>query len=89
MSNSDHAPDKPPALPRQEPPQRSGCLTALMAISGVILLLPGLCALLFGGLSISDRSQIASDIAPLIFLGLAVGAGGVGLIWAAIRRRRS
>lgn len=83
-------PDGSPPLPMPPPlpSQRGGCLTALMAISGIILLLPGLCALLFGGLSIFDRSQIAFDIAPLIILGLLVGAGGVALIWAAFRGRR-
>jgi hypothetical protein len=51
-------------------------------------LLPGLCALLFGGISISDRGQIDSDVSPLVFLGLVVGLGGVALIWAAIKGRR-
>ncbi len=59
-----------------------------MAIFGIIMLLPGLCALLFGGISISDRGQIDSDVAPLVFLGLVVGLGGVALIWAAIKGRR-
>jgi hypothetical protein len=89
MSNSDRTPDRPPQLLPQEPRQRSGCLTALMAISGVILLLPGLCALLFGGISISEGGKIASDIAPLVFLGLVVGIGGVALIWAAIKGRKA
>lgn len=73
MSNIAPPPPPPPAAP----PQRGGCLTALMAISGVILLLPGLCALLFGGISISEGGKIDSDIAPLVFLGLVVGIGGV------------
>ncbi|PDT89595.1 hypothetical protein CO669_15055 [Bradyrhizobium sp. Y36] len=78
------------ALPPPPPPvPRSGCLTAFMAISGIILLLPGLCALLFGGISISDGGKIDSDIAPLIFLGLVVGIGGVALIWAAIKGRKA
>jgi hypothetical protein len=47
-----------------------------MAIFGIILLLPGACALLFGGISISDRGRIDSDVAPLVFLGLVVGLGG-------------
>ncbi|MGY8638916.1 hypothetical protein RAD15_41255 [Bradyrhizobium sp. 14AA] len=68
---------------------RSGCLTALMAIFGIILLLPGLCALLFGGISISESGRIDSDIAPLVFLGVVVGIGGVALIWAAIKGRKA
>ncbi|MVT77948.1 hypothetical protein GPL20_33695 [Bradyrhizobium cajani] len=68
---------------------RSGCLTALMAIAGVILLLPGLCALLFGGASVIEGGKIDSDIAPLVFLGLVVGIGGAVLIWAAIVGRKA
>jgi hypothetical protein len=88
MSISDAPPPAPPGPPPAPPNQRSGCLTALMAISGIILLLPGACALLFGGISISDRGRIDSDVAPLVFLGLVVGLGGVALIWAAIKGRR-
>ena len=81
----------PPVLPPVPTPDqaRSGCLTAFMVISGIILLLPGLCALLFGGISISEGGRIESDIAPLIFLGLVVGVGGVALIWAAIKGRKA
>lgn len=88
MSNVD---TPPPVSPRTPPPPipRSGCLTALMAIFGMFMLLPGVCALLFGGISISDRGRIDSDIAPLVFLGLVVGLGGVALIWAAIKGRRA
>ncbi|WP_342736465.1 hypothetical protein [Bradyrhizobium sp. B117] len=68
---------------------RSGCLTALMVISGLVLLLPGLCALLFGADSVIDGGKIDSDIAPLVFLGLVVGIGGVALIWAAIKGRKA
>jgi hypothetical protein len=59
-----------------------------MVIAGVILLLPGLCALLFGGAALFDGGKLGADIASLVFLGLVVGAGGVALIWAAIRGRQ-
>ncbi len=85
MSDSNRMPPAPPPPPTAP---RSGCLTALMAIFGIMLLLPGVCALLFGGISISDSGRIDSDIAPLVFLGLVVGLGGVALIWAAIKGRR-
>ncbi|MCK1298600.1 hypothetical protein IVB33_15035 [Bradyrhizobium sp. 24] len=88
MSISDTPSPAPPGPPPAPPNKRSGCLTALMAIFGIILLLPGACALLFGGISISDRGRIDSDVAPLVFLGLVVGLGGVALIWAAIKGRR-
>jgi hypothetical protein len=90
MSNSDQTPpDKTPEPFRQETQRRSGCLTALMAIFGIIMLLPGLCALLFGGISVFGGGGIQSGEAPLVFLGLLVGIFGVALIWAAIKGRRS
>lgn len=88
MSISDTPPPASPGPPPAPTEKRSGCLTALMAIFGIMLLLPGICAMLFGGISISDSGKIASDIAPLVFLGLVVGIGGVALIWAAVKGRR-
>jgi hypothetical protein len=79
----------PPDLPPQNQQQRSGCLTALMAIAGIFMLLPGLCALLFGGMSVVEGGQIPSDIASLVFLGLVIGIGGIVMIWAAIMGRKS
>lgn len=81
----------PPILPPVPTPSeaRSGCLTALMVLGGIVMLLPGLCALLFGGASVIDSGKIDSDIAPLVFLGLVVGIGGAVLIWAAIRGRKA
>ncbi len=55
-----------------------------MVLAGIILLLPGLCAVLFGGMSIT-QPHFDSGFAPFILLGLLVGAGGVMLIVAAIR----
>ena len=85
---SDSSPT-PPAVPPQIQQPRSGCLTALMAIAGIFMLLPGLCALLFGGMSVVEGGQIPSDIASLVFLGLVIGIGGVVLIWAAIMGRKA
>ena len=79
----------PPAVPPQIQQPRSGCLTALMAIAGIFMLLPGLCALLFGGMSVVEGGQIPSDIASLVFLGLVIGIGGVVMIWAAIVGRKA
>ncbi|WBL79125.1 hypothetical protein I3J27_01500 [Bradyrhizobium xenonodulans] len=89
MSNPDNQ-QPASALPPPPPPTpRSGCLTALMAILGIFMLLPGLCALLFGGMSVVEDGRIAADMAPLVFLGLVVGIGGAALIWAAIKGRKA
>lgn len=88
MSTSDTPPPSPPVPPPAPTEKRGGCLTALMAIFGIFMLLPGLCAMLFGGMSVVEDGKIAADIAPLVFLGIVVGIGGVALIWAAIKGRR-
>ena len=84
MSNIETPP--PPLPPSSAPPraQRDGCLTAFMVIVGVILLLPGLCALLFGA-----DALLESHPEPIIMLlGLLVGFAGIMLIRAAVRGRR-
>jgi hypothetical protein len=58
-----------------------------MVIVGIILLLPGLCALIFGAVSLSEPRSIGG-ILPFVMIGLMVGLFGVVLIWAAIRGRR-
>ena len=85
MSTIPESPPPSPPLPPRE--QRSGCLTAFMVLAGIILLLPGLCALLFGGIALTEGS-FPSDIGSLIALGLLIGTGGVMLIVSAIRGRR-
>jgi hypothetical protein len=81
--NPDGSPPLP--LPPQLPPPQNGCLTAFLILLGCVMLLPGLCSLLFvfGGLVKS-----ADDI-QFVALCLTVGAAGVGLIWWATRGRRS
>jgi hypothetical protein len=81
MSNSD-MPLPPPASP-----PRSGCLTALMVMAGIILLLPGLCAVIFGVGALQQGSL--DGLGGFIFLGLLVGALGVLMIWGAVRRSNS
>lgn len=83
MSETPPPPAPPPPIAPRPPEERSGCLTAIMVVSGIILLLPGLCSLIFvfGGLVKS-----AEDLQFVIALGL-VGCGGIALIWWAIRRR--
>jgi hypothetical protein len=76
-----------PSAAAPPPPPRSGCLTAIMVIIGVILLLPGLCALGFGFAEMTN-SRSDPTVMLLVMLGLLVGFGGIMLIRAAIRGPR-
>jgi drug/metabolite transporter (DMT)-like permease len=69
-------------------PRRHGCLTAIMVIVGIILLLPGLCALIFAA-NVQGTSSMEPGILGLVLLCLMVGVLGVFLIWRAIRAPRS
>ena len=82
MSYGDMPPTGP--APPPVPPPRNGCLTAFMVIVGLILLLPGLCALIFGVGSLTSGG-LDSSITPFVLLGLLVGAGGVLMIRWAVR----
>ncbi len=84
MSDAHTPPAMPPASP---PPPRGGCLTAFMVIVGIILLLPGLCAIIFGVGNLTS-SHPDPVVTSLVGLGLLIGAGGVALIWAATRSLR-
>ena len=87
MSTIPEAP--PPAPPRPPPPaQRSGCLTALMVIAGLIMLLPGLCAIIFGVGSLTN-SSVEPIVMVLVLLGLFVGFLGILLIRAAVKGPRA
>lgn len=82
-------PDGPPLPPSTEtpPPRRSGCLTAFMVLVGIVMLLPGLCALIFGAMSLGD-SHFDSTLGSLVLVGLLVGVFGIIMIRAAIRGPR-
>jgi hypothetical protein len=55
-----------------------------MVIVGIVLLLPGLCAIVFGVASLTNSSS-DPGITSLVVVGLLVGFGGIMLIRAAIR----
>ena len=79
-------PDHPLTTP-SSPRGRNGCLTALLAVLGLLLLLPGLCAGfwvigLWGGMSAKERADGMSMLAVFAALfGL-----GIWLIIRAFRR---
>lgn len=74
--------DLPPARPPGLPPRRSGCLTALMVVAGLIMLLPGLCSILFGFSSLASSGP-EPILMTLVLLGLGVGFLGFWLLWSA------
>jgi hypothetical protein len=84
MSYADLPPTRPTPPVGPPPPPRNGCLTAFMVIVGIILLLPGLCAIIFAVGSMTG-SQFDNGLMPFILVGLLVAAGGIMLIRAAIR----
>ena len=86
MSDSPPEQQRWPTVP--PPAQRSGCMTAFMVIAGIVLLLPGLCSLLFGGGTLLSAGRVDPGIVSFVVLGLLLGALGVVLIVAAIRGRR-
>jgi hypothetical protein len=83
MSDADDPPDLPAAPP---PLPRNGCLTALMILVGIVLLLPGLCAVIFIVSFSSPSSHYDPGVTPFVLIGLLAGAGGAMLIWRAVRR---
>ncbi|MFG3756801.1 hypothetical protein, partial [Klebsiella pneumoniae] len=75
----------PPAQPPQ--PARSGCLTAIMVIAGIIMLLPGLCSLVVGGIGLMSGGGIADGMILGIFaVTFLIALLGALLIRAATRR---
>jgi hypothetical protein len=66
------------------PPPRSGCGTALAVFLGLIMLLPGVCAII----GVSQNPKIAlpsSAVAPWFWLFLVIGVGGIVMISWGVR----
>jgi hypothetical protein len=74
------------ASPNGGRPARHGCLTALMVLVGVLFLLPGLCTLFFSGNGVGVFSDPVFGMVAMATL--AVGIGGIVLIWLALRGQR-
>jgi hypothetical protein len=84
------SPDAPPPLPpaaETPPPPPNGCLTALMVLVGIVLLLPGLCAVIFGAGALFSGDYDTGYL-PFVLFGLLVGFGGIMLIRVGIRGPR-
>jgi len=82
---SDTTPSGPPDP--TPPGGGRGCVTALMSVVGIVMLLPGICAIILAGLD--PHEMMVDPNVMLALLGmLAIGAGGVALIWWAVRRRK-
>ncbi|HLH89496.1 MAG TPA: hypothetical protein VKX28_13675 [Xanthobacteraceae bacterium] len=73
--------------PYQTPPESNGCLTALLIGAGILMLLPGLCVVLIVAFdpvhAFNDPTTVSAFIG---FFGIT--AGGIALIWWAVRRPR-
>jgi hypothetical protein len=80
--------DQQPDRPAGPTPGRNPLVTVLLILVGIILLLPGLCSLIFSVMMLKDAGSLGRDpgIQLLLFFCFVVGACGVGLIWFAIRR---
>ena len=74
------APPPPPPLPA-----RNGCLTALLIGVGILMLLPGLCAVLILGFDPVHALNDPTTVSALIGF-FAITAGGIALIWWTVRR---
>jgi drug/metabolite transporter (DMT)-like permease len=75
-----------PSAPTPPPSGRSGCMVALMIVAGIILLLPGICALAY--VVPNPKHAFNDNEAVIVFLTLlAIAAGGIALIFYAVRPR--
>jgi Na+/H+-dicarboxylate symporter len=76
--------DQQPARPQG--PGRNPWVTAFLILVGVVLLLPGLCSLIFSVAILRDSGSLGGVFGSLLIFFLFVGAGGVALIVFAVRR---
>lgn len=74
-----------PSLPVPPPRPRGigGCLAAFLVLVGIVLLLPGVCSLVFMFAGVGPDGGIA----VLWLISFVIGAGAIALISYAIRNR--
>jgi hypothetical protein len=70
-------------VPTRRPQGIGGCLAGLLVLVGIVLLLPGLCSLVFMFAGVGADGGIAI----LWLISFAIGAGAIALIRYAIRNR--
>ena len=80
--------NRPPERDRSAPPLsgRSGCLTAFLILAGIVLLLPGLCAIAM--LAFDWKSAMSSSTLPVVVMFLVIAAGGIIMIREGVRGPR-
>jgi hypothetical protein len=76
------APEMPPAPPRQ----RSAVATALLLIAGLLLLAPGVCAVIFIREFTLSPSPIPGGFMQLWIISFIISSVGIALIVYAYRR---
>jgi hypothetical protein len=76
-------PNTPPRQPR------SAIATALLLIAGLLLLAPGVCALIFIPEYTSSSNPVPSSIMQLWIISFIISAVGIALIIFAFRRYRT
>ncbi len=71
-----------------DPHRRDGCVTVLIVSLGVMMLLPGLCAVLTASLVFEPApgGRLDPDSVAIWLLGAAIGAAGIAVIVREIRR---
>ena len=78
-------PDVPPTPPRQP---RSAVATTLLMIAGLLLLAPGVCALIFIPEYTSSPNPVPGSIMQLWIISFIISAAGTALIVYAFRRQQ-
>jgi ABC-type dipeptide/oligopeptide/nickel transport system permease subunit len=85
-------PQNPPRNPPMAAPARHPVVTALMVVAGIIMLLPGLCSLIFVATLVYEQPLGIFNEPGLLMLWvmlIAIGWGGFVLIRRAMARPRS
>jgi hypothetical protein len=76
-----------PGVPPSPPPKsRPAALTILLLLGGLLLLAPGLCAIIFIPEYVSSPNPVPDSIKQLWIISFVISAGGVALLVYAFRK---